>query len=200
MIEEMKQLTERYRLILASNSPRRKALLAGIDLPFEVHTLPDIDESFPEEIPHESVAEFLACKKAAAYASQLKEDALLITADTVVLLHRKVIGKPRDKEEAVRMLQELSGETHRVITGVCLTTRRRQKSFSAVSNVTFGALSDEEIAYYVEKYAPLDKAGGYGVQEWIGYVAVKHIEGSYYNIMGLPIYQLYRELKIFAEK
>ena len=186
--------TINYHIILASNSPRRKELLSGIDIPYEIHTLPDIDESYPETLPHEEVAEFLARKKASAYMADLKSDTLLITADTVVILGDKILGKPVDKSDAKHMLRALSGQTHRVITGVCLTTKVKQKSFSAVSHVTFGALSDEEIEYYVEKYNPMDKAGAYGVQEWIGYVAVKHIEGSYFNIMGLPIYRLYHEL------
>jgi septum formation protein len=182
------------KIILASNSPRRKELLSGIDIPYDIKVLPNIDESYPKTIPHEKVAEFLARKKASAYLPELKDDTLLITADTIVLLHNKILGKPIDKAEAKQMLRTLSGETHRVITGVCLTTKEKQKSFSAVSHVTFGNLSDEEIEYYVEKYNPMDKAGAYGVQEWIGYVAVKHIEGSYFNIMGLPIYRVYREL------
>jgi septum formation protein len=182
------------KIILASNSPRRKELLSGIDIPYEIKVLPDIDESYPETIPHEEVAEFLAQKKASAYLTELQDDTLLITADTIVLLHDKILGKPIDKADAKQMLCQLSGETHRVITGVCLTTKEKQKSFSAVSHVTFGYLTDEEIEYYVEKYNPMDKAGAYGVQEWIGYVAVKHIEGSYFNIMGLPIYRVYREL------
>lgn len=186
--------TGNYRIILASNSPRRKELLSGIDIPYEIHTLPNIDESYPETLPPEEVAEFLAHKKASAYFSELKNDTLLITADTVVLLGDKILEKPTDKTHAKEMLRALSGQTHRVITGVCLTTKEKQSSFSAVSNVTFGTLSDAEIAYYVEKYNPMDKAGAYGVQEWIGYVAVKHIEGSYFNIMGLPIYRVYKEM------
>ncbi|MDR0332919.1 MAG: Maf-like protein [Dysgonamonadaceae bacterium] len=182
------------KIILASNSPRRKELLSGIDIPYEIKVLPDIDESYPEIVPHEEVAEFLAQKKASAYLAELQNDTLLITADTIVLLHDKILGKPIDKTDAKQMLRTLSGETHRVITGVCLTTKEKQKSFSAVSHVTFGYLTDDEIEYYVEKYNPMDKAGAYGVQEWIGYVAVKHIEGSYFNIMGLPIYRVYREL------
>jgi len=183
-----------YNIILASNSPRRKELLSGIDIPYTVSTLPDIDESYPETLPHEEVAEYLARKKAAAYLPNLQDNTLLITADTTVLLHDKILEKPIDKADAKRMLRLLSGETHRVITGVCLTTKSIQRSFSAVAFVTFGELSDQEIDYYVEKYNPMDKAGAYGVQEWIGYVAVKHIEGSYFNIMGLPIYEVYREL------
>lgn len=186
-----------YRLILASNSPRRRELLSGIDVEYEVMTLPDIDESYPDDIPHEEIPEYLAKKKAAAYISLLEEDTLLVTADTVVLLHERIFGKPADKEDARRMLKDLSGETHRVVTGVCLTSKQKQVCFSDVAYVTFGQLTDEEIDYYVEKYNPTDKAGAYGVQEWIGYVGVERIEGSYFNVMGLPIYKLYRELRQF---
>ncbi len=183
-----------YKIILASNSPRRKELLSGIDVDYTIKTLQNIDESYPDSLPKEEIAEFIARKKASAYLSDLKEDELLITADTVVLLDDTILGKPKDKADAKRMLKMLSGETHRVITGVCMTTRKKEVCFSATAFVTFGKLSDEEIEYYVEKYQPMDKAGAYGVQEWIGYVAVKHIEGSYFNVMGLPIYMVYQEL------
>ena len=183
-----------YKVLLASNSPRREELLRGIDIDFEVKVLPDIDESYPDNIPSEEIAEFVAIKKAKPYAASLHEDELLLTADTIVLLEDKVLGKPADKEEAKQMLRQLSGKTHRVITGVCLTSAKKQTSFSATSDVEFGKLTDQEIEYYVERYSPMDKAGAYGVQEWIGYVAVKHINGSYYNIMGLPIQRVYREI------
>lgn len=183
-----------YKVLLASNSPRREELLRGIDIDFEVKVLPDIDESYPDNIPSEEIAEFVAIKKAKPYAASLHEDELLLTADTIVLLEDKVLGKPADKEEAKQMLHELSEKTHRVITGVCLTSAKKQTSFSATSDVEFGKLTDQEIEYYVEHYSPMDKAGAYGVQEWIGYIAVKHINGSYYNIMGLPIQRVYREI------
>ncbi len=186
-----------YKVVLASNSPRREELLRGIDIDFEVKILPDIDESFPDDLLNEEIAEFVASKKAKSYISSLCEEELLITADTIVLLDGEVFGKPINKEEAKEMLRALSGKTHKVITGVCLTSSTKQTSFSATSNVEFGELTDTEIEYYVEHYSPLDKAGAYGVQEWIGYVAVKHIDGSYYNIMGLPIHRLYSELKRF---
>jgi septum formation protein len=186
-----------YRIILASNSPRRKELLSGIDVDYEVHTLSDIDESYPDDLPKEEVAEFLSRQKANAYLESLEENALLITADTLVVLHGKILGKPLNKEDAKNMLHELSGQTHLVITGVCLTSKQKQVSFSDKTYVTFGDLTDQEIEYYVEKYNPLDKAGAYGVQEWIGYVGVEKIEGSYFNVMGLPIFKLYRELKQF---
>ena len=183
-----------YKVLLASNSPRREELLRGIDIDFEVKVLPDIDESYPDNIPSEEIAEFVAIKKAKPYAASLHEDELLLTADTIVLLEDTVLGKPANKKEAKQMLLQLSGKTHRVITGVCLTSTKKQTSFSATSDVEFGKLTDQEIEYYVERYSPMDKAGAYGVQEWIGYVAVKHINGSYYNIMGLPIQRVYREL------
>ena len=186
-----------YRLVLASNSPRRKELLSGIDVEYEVRTLPDVDESYPDTLHHEDVAEFLSRKKAAVYLPALKEEELLITADTIVLLDGTILGKPADMDEAARMLRTLAGKQHRVITGVCLTTSRKQESFSDTAYVTFGLLSNEEIDYYVSRYDPLDKAGAYGVQEWIGYVAVEKIEGSYFNVMGLPIHKVYRALKQF---
>ncbi|MDO5522913.1 MAG: Maf-like protein [Bacteroidia bacterium] len=187
-----------YKIILASNSPRRKELLSGLDIEYEIRTLPNIDESYPETLPHIQVAEFLAEKKAAAYLPVLKDDELLITADTIVLLNNEIYGKPVDTADAKRMLRCLSGQTHLVITGVCLASTAKQTIFSDTAKVTFSHLSDEEIDYYVEKYRPLDKAGAYGVQEWIGYVAVERIEGSYFNVMGLPICRVYEELKNFS--
>lgn len=186
-----------YQIILASNSPRRKELLSGIDVEYAVRMLPDVDESYPDTISGDDVAEYLARKKSAAYMAQLGDGELLITADTIVLLDEEVIGKPNDESDAIRMLKLLSGKTHRVITGVCLTSEKKQVSFSDTAYVTFGHLSDEEIKYYVSKYKPYDKAGAYGVQEWIGYTAVEKIEGSYFNVMGLPIFKVYKELKQF---
>lgn len=186
-----------YRIILASNSPRRKELLTGIGVKYESRMLPDIDESYPETVSADEVAGYLAEKKASAYLPELNDDELLITADTVVLLDSIVIGKPSDEADAIRMLQLLSGKTHKVITGVCLTSKKKQVVFSDTAYVTFGELSREEISYYVSNYKPYDKAGAYGVQEWIGYVAVEKIEGSYFNVMGLPIFKVYKELKQF---
>jgi len=186
-----------YKLLLASNSPRREELLRGIDIDFEIKVLTDIDESYPSDLPIEEVAEFVAQKKAISYTNLLKEDELMITADTVVILDGKIYGKPNNKEEAKEMLLALSGKTHRVISGVCLTSTKKQVSFSATSEVEFEHLTDHEIEYYIERYSPFDKAGAYGVQEWIGYIGVKHINGSYFNIMGLPIQRLYRELISF---
>jgi septum formation protein len=190
MLENLKK----YRIILASNSPRRKELLAGLDLPYEVKVLPDIDEDYPEELKGKEISEYLSRKKADAYSSLIDDKTLVITADTIVWLNGKVYGKPASKKDAAGMLHNLSGKTHEVITGVCLTTKRQQRIFSVFSEVTFTTLSNEEIDYYVEKYAPLDKAGAYGVQEWIGYIGVENIKGSYFNVMGLPVQRLYREL------
>ncbi len=183
-----------YKILLASNSPRRKELLRGINVDFKIKVLPDIDESYPKDLLIDEVAEFVAIKKASSYIYHLKEDELMITADTVVLLDGKIYGKPTNKENAKEMLQELSDKTHRVITGVCLSSTSKRTSFSVVSEVEFSSLTNQEIDYYIEQYSPFDKAGSYGVQEWIGYIGVKRINGSYYNIMGLPIQRLYREL------
>lgn len=187
----------RYNIILASNSPRRKELLNGLNIPYEIKTLPDIDESYPDSLAGEDIAIYIAEEKANAYLDQLDDNTLLITADTIVLLDGKVYGKPSDETDAKQMLRDLSGKTHQVITGVCITTKDKQVSFAVSSEVRFSKLDDDEIEYYVSNYKPFDKAGAYGVQEWIGYVAVEYISGSYFNIMGLPIQRLYRELKKF---
>ena len=186
-----------YKVLLASNSPRRKELLQGIDIDFEIKVLPDIDESYPSSLPVDEVAEFIAEKKASSYTKNLKENELLITADTVVILDGAIFGKPNNKEEANAMLTALSGKAHRVISGVCLATLEKQVSFSVTSEVLFSELTREEIEYYIDRYSPFDKAGSYGIQEWIGYIGVEHLSGSYFNIMGLPIQRLYRELKNF---
>ncbi|MDL2208056.1 Maf-like protein [Parabacteroides sp. OttesenSCG-928-O15] len=187
----------KYKIILASNSPRRKELLGGLNLDFEVRIIPDIDESYPEEMPVEAIAGYVAQKKAEAYLPTLADEELLITADTIVSLGGKILGKPADREDAIRMLGELSGHQHEVITGVCVYTREKQLTFSVTSTVRFGTLTEEEITYYVDNYRPYDKAGAYGIQEWIGYIAVEAIQGSFYNVMGLPIQRLYQELKSF---
>ncbi len=186
-----------YKIILASNSPRRKELLSGLDIDYETRVIPDVDESYPNSLHIEDVAVYLAEKKASAYQPELKDKELLITADTVVLLENKILGKPANEEESATMLRVLSSKTHKVITAVCLTSTEKQVSFSDTSLVTFGKLIDAEIDYYVSKYKPFDKAGAYGVQEWIGYMAVERIEGSYYNVMGLPFFKVYKELKEF---
>ena len=185
---------EKYHIILASNSPRRKELLGGLGIPFEVKVLPDIEENYPENLPVTEIAEFIAREKAAAYVQVMDEHDLVITADTVVIAQGEVMGKPIDADDARRMLQKLSGCKHQVVTGVCLTTRQVQRHFSVITDVTFKQLSDEEINYYIERYQPFDKAGAYGIQEWIGYIGVTGLEGSYFNVMGLPVQRIYTEL------
>ena len=185
----------KYKIILASNSPRRKELLSGLGVDYEVKTLPDVDESYPDGLSGEGIAKHIARGKAEAYRSLIQADELVITADTIVWLDGTVMGKPKDEEEAKDMLMRLSGKTHQVITGVCLTIASTQKTFAAVTDVTFATLTDEEVDYYVTRYQPMDKAGSYGVQEWIGFVGVENLSGSYFNVMGLPIQRLYTELK-----
>lgn len=186
-----------YKVILASNSPRRKELLAGLDVPFEVRTIKGIDESYPSTLSSTEIPLHIAQTKAEAYLPTLADDELLITADTIVWTFDGVLGKPKDRDEAFAMLRSLSDHVHQVITGVVITTKQRQVAFSTVSEVCFARLTDEEIAYYLDRYKPYDKAGGYGIQEWIGYVGVQSIHGSFYNVMGLPVQRLYQELKRF---
>lgn len=182
-------------IILASNSPRRKELLAGLDIDFEVKVLPDIAEDYPAELPVDQVAEYIAVEKAEAYGELLKDnDDIVITADTIVVLGTEVLGKPHDDEDAKQMLHKLSDRTHQVITGVCISKHNTRRRFSVVTDVTFKKLTDDEIDYYVEHYHPLDKAGAYGIQEWIGYVGVTSLNGSYFNVMGLPVQRIYSEL------
>ncbi len=183
----------KYDLILASNSPRRKELLSGLGLDFQVRVMQGIDESYPAELSAEEIPIFISRQKAAAYSLTANE--LLITADTIVYLEGQVLGKPKDDAEARLMLQSLRGKTHQVVTGVTLRTLQWQDSFATVTQVTFANLTDEEIDYYVRQYRPFDKAGAYGIQEWIGYVGVTRLEGSYFNVMGLPVQRLYSELK-----
>ena len=184
-----------YQIVLASNSPRRKELLAGLDVPFTVKVVEGIDESYPADLPVMDIAQYIATKKAAAYQGDMKDNELVITADTIVVLGGDVLGKPKTLDEAKQMLYALSGKTHHVATGFCLTTKERQKSFSVVTDVTFKKLTDSEIDYYVEHYKPLDKAGAYGIQEWIGHIGVSHINGSYFNVMGLPVQRIYQEMQ-----
>ena len=184
-----------YKIVLASNSPRRRELLGGLGIPFEVKVLPNISESYPDTLPADEIAEYIAREKGDVYKSRIDDDILVITADTVVICDDEVLGKPTDAADARRMLHLLSGRTHHVVTGVCLTTAFRQRSFCVRTEVTFKQLSDEEISYYVENYKPFDKAGAYGIQEWIGYIGVTGINGSYFNVMGLPVQRIYEELK-----
>ena len=184
-----------YRILLASNSPRRRELLGGLGLSYEVVSLPEIDESYPASLKGAEIPAYIATQKAKAYQDWMTADTLLITADTIVWLDGKVYGKPADAQEARQMLKELSGKTHTVITGMAITAHNKQKTFAVESYVTFAPLDDAEIDYYVDHYRPYDKAGAYGIQEWIGYIGVTALEGSYFNVMGLPVQRLYQELK-----
>lgn len=183
------------KIILASNSPRRKELLGGLGIGFEVRVLKGIDESYPETLPTRDIAEFIATKKASAY--EIGDDELLITADTIVVLGDEVMGKPADKADAQRMLRALSGETHQVITGVCIKTTEKEQHFSVTTDVTFKSLTDQEIDYYIDNFSPFDKAGSYGIQEWIGYIGVTGLNGSYFNVVGFPVQRVYQALLNF---
>ena len=186
---------KKYKIILASASPRRRELLAGLDVEFIVRTLPDVDESFPTNLQGGEIPLYISKKKADAYRSFMADDELVITADTIVWLDGKALGKPVDESEAFAMIRNMSGKTHSVYTGVTITTKNVQHSFVAQSDVTFAELADDEIEYYIAKYRPMDKAGAYGAQEWIGYIGMLNIVGSYFNVMGLPVQRLYSELK-----
>lgn len=185
----------KYEVVLASNSPRRKELLERLGISFKVHTLMGIDETFPDNLRHEEIALHIASKKAAAYKSYITNNKLLITADTIVCVDEKVLGKPRDAEEARQMLKMLSGREHIVITAVVVATAERTLKEAVKTHVKFAELSDEMINFYVSNYLPFDKAGAYGIQEWIGLVAVEGIEGSFFNVIGLPVQRLYTMLK-----
>ena len=193
----LKDRLKNYRLILASASPRRRELLAACDLDFTLAEKFDCKENYPADLEAEKIAEYLSLLKSNAYPHALEECDILLTADTVVIANSEILGKPKDRADAERMLKALSGATHKVVTGVTLRTTERTISFSAESLVTFRTLEEEEIRYYIKKYRPLDKAGAYGIQEWIGYIGIESIEGSFYNVMGLPTQRLYTALKEF---
>lgn len=188
---------KRYRIILASASPRRKELLSKLDIDFIVKTLYDVDESFPASLPVVQVPQYISRKKADAYRQEMQENDMVITADTVVAVGRRILGKPKSAEEARTMLKLLSDRYHRVVTGVTIMTAKRTETFATVSRVRFTRLNDEEIDYYISKYKPFDKAGAYGIQEWIGMVGITELNGSYFNVMGLPVQRLYAKLKEF---
>lgn len=193
MLENLKK----FNIILASKSPRRQELLKGIGLPFAVLTK-DVDESFSSEMPVYDVAPYLSYKKAKSFEeNELPENYMVITADTVVIVGDTILGKPKDAEEARNMLRLISGKKHSVVTGVTVHTKEKTKTFSVTSKVSFDVLDENEIDYYVNNYKPFDKAGSYGVQEWIGYIGVNCVEGSYFNVMGLPTQKLYQMLKLF---
>lgn len=189
-----------YQIILASNSPRRRELLGGLGIDFSVRVLEGIDESFPSDLQGEEIPLYISQSKAEAYLPSLAENELLITADTIVYVdledgHHEVLGKPRDAADAAAMLRMLSGRKHRVITGVCVASQQRREVFAATTWVEFASLSDVEIDHYVSTFQPFDKAGAYGIQEWIGYIGVTGLEGSYFNVVGLPVQRLYQVLK-----
>lgn len=186
-----------YKLILASSSPRRQQLMREAGFEFEVR-LREVPEIYPDHLPAGEVPEYLASLKASAFKDDLQENELLITADTIVSIHGKVVGKPHDRQHAIAMLRELSGNKHTVISGLCLITAGEQKSCSVSTDVFFRQLTEKEIIYYVDRYKPFDKAGAYGIQEWIGYVGIEKIDGSFYNVMGLPVQTLCRQLKEFG--
>ena len=207
----------KYKIILASNSPRRRELLAGLDVNFEVKVLNGIDESYPDDLDAYQVAEFIAQKKAEAYRSLLDNEEsslvenLVLTADTVVVAPAAdeqndqegkgiILGKPKTADDAIRMLKMLSGQTHHVVTGVCLTTKDEQRHFSVTTEVSFKELTDWEINYYISHYRPFDKAGAYGIQEWIGYIGCTGLNGSYFNVMGLPVQRIYEEMLKMQEE
>lgn len=190
-------LVEGYKVVLASNSPRRKELLAGLGIDFEVRTLKNIDESWPQNLKGEDIPVYISSKKAEAYKPNMADDEMIITADTIVYDNGQVLGKPTDEHDAESFLRQLSGHAHEVITGVCIATKNKTEQFSSTSKVFFDELSDEEINYYVNTYKPFDKAGAYGIQEWIGFIGVTRIEGSYFNVMGLPVQRLYKALRQF---
>lgn len=181
------------KIILASNSPRRKELLGGLGVDFEVRTLKDIDESYPDTLPAQQVSEYIIGKKADAY--KVADGEIIITADTVVVVDDNILGKPADALEARRMLRAISGKTHQVMTSVCIASSGLRKLFTVTTDVTFRQLTDDEIDYYVDTFRPLDKAGAYGIQEWIGYIGVTSLNGSYYNVMGFPVQRVYEVLR-----
>ena len=189
-----------YNIILASASPRRRELLKATGIEYALAPKFECDEVYPQTIAVEDVAPYLSRLKSLAYPATLGHNDILITADTTVVIDDEVLGKPKDREEACSMIARLSGREHRVITGVTLRMADGERTFASVSTVRFAELSDEQIAYYVDTFSPMDKAGAYGIQEWIGYVGIESIEGSFYNVMGLPIQRLCRELECFIER
>lgn len=187
----------KYEIVLASNSPRRKELLQRMGVNFKARTLFGIDESYPDSLRGEDIVCYISRNKAKAYQSSMAPNELLITADTIVYVDGEVMGKPKNAEQAKEMLHKLSGKTHQVITGVTIVTAKRTENFGVTSQVKFTNITDEEINFYVDNYLPFDKAGAYGIQEWIGIVAVEEIKGSYFNVVGLPVQRLYQKLKTF---
>lgn len=196
MLENLRvRILKDYKILLASKSPRRRELLSELRIPFTIVNITGIDESYPKDLDAEEVPQYIANHKADAYVRNIKDNEVVITADTLVILGDKIMGKPHGHEEAVKMLKELSGKIHKVVSGVCIAGKDKRITFSTTTEVKFCELCDEDIEYYVNNYLPFDKAGAYGIQEWIGCVAVEWIKGSYYNVVGLPVHRLYEELK-----
>lgn len=187
------------QIILASGSPRRRELLSAMDIPFTVDTGNTFDESWSSDTPHEKVPELMSEGKSFGFHRELADNEILVTSDTMVLCGTEILGKPKDRDDAIRMLKLLSGRGHQVITAVTLRDREKKKTFSVTSNVFFKDLSDSEITYYLDTYKPYDKAGAYGIQEWIGYIGISRLEGSFYNVMGFPASRFYEELKAFLD-
>ncbi|MGQ0828303.1 MAG: Maf-like protein [Bacteroidota bacterium] len=187
---------KKYRLILASKSPRRQYLLKELGLNFDVH-IKEVDEIFPDNLKAQEISLYLSRKKAEAFSEALSDNTIVITADTIVWIENQVLNKPENFEDAVRMLKLLSGKVHEVYTGVCLKSKTKTRAFYSLTKVYFKTLSQQEIEYYINNFNPYDKAGAYGAQEWIGYIAIEKIEGSYFNVMGLPVRELYEELLKF---
>lgn len=195
--EKMLENLSKYNVLLASKSPRRRELLQQLRIPFNVITIGGVDESFPADIPPLDAAQYVSRKKAEAYREKINGNEMIITADTMVVVDDLIFGKPKDSAQATEMLKTLSGRTHQVVTGVTISTLERMRAFSVVTDVTFAPIDDDDIRYYIENFQPFDKAGAYGIQEWIGCIAVSSINGSYYNVMGLPVHRLYHELRKF---
>lgn len=189
--------THGKRIILASNSPRRRELLAGLGFEFTVDARTFFEEEYSPETPHAKIPELMSLGKSMGFHRELEPDEILVTSDTMVLCGSEILGKPADRDDAVRMLRLLSGREHQVITAVTIRDIGRTKTFSVSSDVYFKDLTDEEIDYYIDNYRPFDKAGAYGIQEWIGYVGISRIDGSFYNVMGFPTQRFYEELKAF---
>jgi septum formation protein len=187
----------KFKIILASRSPRRQQLLRELGLTFEV-VAEDYDETYPSGLTGEEIARYVAYEKSALFRNKLSDNEIVITADTIVWCNNKVLGKPADREDAIAILKEISGNTHEVITGVSILTKNREITFSDSTRVTFELFSEEEILYYIDNFKPYDKAGAYGIQEWIGIIACSHIDGSYFNVVGLPVQRLYKELIRFV--
>jgi septum formation protein len=189
----------KHRIILASSSPRRRQLLDDLGLKFTTVSR-DYPETYPQGLDGREIAEYLSHAKAETFIGELKENELVITADTIVWCNNEVLGKPSGRGEAKRMIRTLSGNTHEVITGVTILTLTQERTFSELTKVTFDILNDEEIDYYIDTFKPYDKAGAYGIQEWIGVAACTRIDGSYFNVVGLPVHRLYNELKLFMSE